>query len=141
MILHSTVERMGQSHAKVLQYDEVRIWTGLLSSLRYSLPCPACKKHYSDYYAAHPILEYTRTFLRHWLFELHQQVNRHTNKIGTYTIEDLPAIYGRPYHFSRHLGIVQHHMKLAIFHKRCAREDVQRTVRFLEEMRRLYDQF
>lgn len=141
MILHSSVERMGQSHAKMLQYDEIRIWSGLLSSLRFSLPCPACKKHYSDYYDSHPIQEYTRSFLRTWLFDLHQRVNGYTNKASPYTIEDMPGIYGKPYHFSKHLSIVQHHMKLAIFHKRCDRNDVQRTVRFLEEMRRLYDQF
>ena len=141
MILHSSVERIGQSHARMLQFDEVRIWTGLLSSLRFSLPCPACKKHYSDYYAAHPISDYSRSTLRKWLFDLHQQVNGHTNKVGPFTIEALPEIYGKPYHFSRHMGVVQHHMKLAIFHKWCDRNDVQRTVRFLEEMRRLYDQF
>jgi len=124
-----------------MQHEEIRIWSGLLSSLRFSLPCPACKKHYSDYYASHPILEYTRSFLRRWLFDLHQQVNARINKASPFTIEDLPAFYGKPFHFSRHMGVVQHHMKLAVFHKWCARDDVQRTVRFLEEMRRLYDQF
>ena len=140
-ILHSTAERVGQSHVKMMQHEEIRIWSGLLSSLRFSLPCPACKKHYSDYYASHPILEYTRSFLRRWLFDLHQQVNARINKASPFTIEDLPAFYGKPFHFSRHMGVVQHHMKLAVFHKWCARDDVQRTVRFLEEMRRLYDQF
>ena len=141
MILHSSAERIGQSQVKMLQYDEVRIWTGLLSSLRYSLPCPACKKHYSDYYASHPIVAYTRPVLRKWLFDLHQQVNGYTNKQCLITIEDLPTIYGKPFHFSKHMGVVSHQMRLAIFHKRCDRNDVHSTVRFLEEMRRLYDLF
>lgn len=141
MILHSCVERMGQSQAKMLQFDEIRIWTGLLSSLRYSIPCPACKKHYSDYYASHPISEYTRSFLRNWLFQLHSQVNQQTNKVNAITIEDLPGIYSKPFHFSRHMTMFHAQMKLAIFHKWCDRQDVQRTLRFLEEMKRLYDLF
>lgn len=141
MILHSSAERMGQGTSKMQQYDEIRIWSGLLSSLRYSLPCPACKKHFNEYYDSHPLSEYTRPVLRRWLFDLHQQVNSRTNKASPYTIEDLPAIYGNPYHFSKHAGVVQHHMKLAVFHKWCDRNDVQRTVRFLEEMKRLYELF
>lgn len=132
---------MGQGTSRMQQYDEIRIWSGLLSSLRYSLPCPACKRHFSEYYDAHPLSEYTRPVLRRWLFDLHQQVNSRTNKTSTYTIEDMPAIYGKPYHFSKHAGVFHLHMKLAVFHKWCDLNDVQRTVRFLEEMRRLYDLF
>ena len=141
MILHSTAERVGQSPVRMMQYDEVRIWSGLLSSFRFSLPCPLCKKHYSDYYAAHPISEYTQTTLRKWLFDLHQQVNERLNKASPFTIENVSALYGKPFHFSKHERIVQHHMKLAIFHKWCERNDVARTILFLEEMRRMYDQF
>lgn len=141
MILHSSAERMGQARAKMLQFDEIRIWTGLLASLRYSLPCPVCKKHFSDYYATHPISEYTRPAVRKWLFDLHQQVNGRTDKVFPFTIEDLPGIYGKPFHFSKHVGVVHHHMKLAVFHKWCDRNDIQRTLRCLEEMKRLYDLF
>jgi hypothetical protein len=141
MILHSSAERIGLAKAKMLQYDEIRLWSGPLSSLRYSLPCPVCKKHYSDYYAAHSISEYTRPVIRQWLFNLHQQVNGRTNNTIPSTIDNLPDIYGKPFHFSKHADVVQHHMKLAISHRWCERNDVQRTARFLEEMKRLYDLF
>lgn len=132
---------MGMARAKLLQFDEIRIWSGLLASLRYSLPCPVCKKHFSDYYAAHPISDYTRPAVRKWVFDLHQQVNDRHGKVYPSTIEQLPEIYGKPFHFSKYTNVVLQHMKLAVFHRWCDRNDVQRTTRCLEEMKRLYDLF
>jgi hypothetical protein len=141
MILHSSVERIGSKSTKLLEHEETRLWTGLLSSLRYSLPCPQCKKHYQDYLQRHPIISVSQSFLRYWLFQLHQEVNQRNNKIVNITIENIPEIYGKPFHFSHHASIFQTHMRFGLFHNWVSRNDIQRTIRFLEEMRRFYDFF
>jgi hypothetical protein len=141
MVLHSSAERIGSSPVKLLQQEEHRLWSGLLSSLRYSLPCPQCKKHYQDYISNHPIPVTSLSTIRSWLYHLHQEVNQRTNKTFDTTIDNLSEIYHKPFHFSRHTTIVIHHMKLAVFHNWCTRNDIQRTIRFLEEMKRFYDFF
>jgi len=141
MILHSSAERIGSIQVKYLQHEEHRLWTGLLSSLRYSLPCPQCKKHYQEYYSNHPINEISYSFIRNWLFQLHNQVNSRNNKENSITIDNLGEIYSKPFHFSRYNGIVMKHMKLAMAHNWCSRDDIQRTTRLFEEMKRFYDFF
>lgn len=141
MILHSSVERIGSAPLKRLPQEEKRLWTGLLASLRYSLPCPQCKRHYTEYYSKHPILDISVPFLRNWLFQLHCEVNQRTNKENILTIENVSEIYRKPFHFSHHYQIILKHMKHAISLQWCARDDIQRTMRFLEEMRRFYDFF
>jgi hypothetical protein len=141
MILHSSAERIGSAPLKRLSQEELRLWSGLLSSLRYSLPCPLCKKHYNDYYSAHPIQEVSKPFLRNWLFQLHSEINTRNNKPNNFTIDTIAEIYSKPFHFSRHVNIVVAQMRLAIFHNWCKREDIQRSIRFLEEMKRFYDFF
>ncbi len=141
MILHSSAERIGSGPTKLLQYEESRLWSGLLSSLRFSLPCPQCKRHYSDFLQRHPLPSISQQFVREWLFTLHHEVNQRNNKPCDITIENVPVIYSKPFHFSLHVGIFQQHMRLALMQKWCSREDIQRTIRFLEEMRRFYDFF
>lgn len=140
-ILHSSAERIGTKSAKIQAFEEQRLWNGLLSSLRFSLPCPQCKKHFSDYLSSHPIHEVSSSFIRNWLYELHSQVNQRNHKDNSITIENIPEIYNKPFHFSYHVNIVMKHMKSAIFHRFCSREDIQRTARFFEEMKRFYDFF
>lgn len=141
MILHSSAERIGSGPAKFLQHEESRLWSGLLISLRFSLPCPQCKRHYSDFLQRHPLPIISQQSVREWLFTLHQEVNQRNNKLSDITIENIPAIYSKPFHFSLHTGIFQQHMRLALMQQWCSRDNIQRTIRFLEEMRRFYDFF
>jgi hypothetical protein len=138
MILHSSAERIG-TKVVYLPKEETRIWVGLLRSLQYSLPCPLCKKHYTAYSTSFPLLSITRETVRDWLFHLHQQVNQRTGKPDF--IESVPEMYGQPFHFSKHYAIFAKHMSHAVRLGWCAREDVQRTARFIEEMKRFYDFF
>lgn len=140
-LLHSSAERIGTPSSRLQQHEELRLWNGLLSSLQYSLPCPLCKRHYTEFYQSHSLPSITKEHVRQWLFDLHCQVNTRTNKPNTISIENIPDLYQKPFHFSRHAGVVLQHMKLAVFHKWCSREDVQRTTRILEEMKRFYDFF
>ena len=140
-ILHSCAEKIGSQPLKRLPEEESRIWIGLLSSLRYSLPCPACKKHFTDYYSSHPIHVLNKDTIKNWLFTLHYQINERTGKPNSITIEQLSEIYSTPINFTSHLNIVFAHMNKALRLRWSSRDDIQRSVRFLQELRRFYDFF
>jgi hypothetical protein len=140
MILHSAAERIGTSHVKLPQ-EELRIWTGLLSSLRFSLPCPICKKHFTAYLLSTPIKTFNREFIRNWLYNLHCQVNDRTEKGNTITIEQIPEIYSKPFNFSAHFRVVTEQMNRALRLGWSSRSDIQKTVRVFEELKRFYDFF
>ena len=140
-LLHSSAEKIGSQPIKRLPAEATRIWIGLLSSLRYSLPCPVCKKHFTDYYSSHPIHNLNKDTITSWLFTLHCQVNERTGKPNTITIEQLTELYNKPINFTAHLNVLYEQMTKAIRIGWSARDDVQRTVRFLQELRRFYDFF
>jgi len=139
MILHSAAERVGSHVNKRLPQEEERIWYGLLGSLRYSLPCPQCKKHYASYFSSHRLV-FGKDALRAWLFHLHQEVNQRTSK-EPFLFERVQEQYRTPFHYSKHWHVVQGQMILALRKGWCSREDIQRTARFLEELKRFYDFF
>ena len=141
IILHSAAERIGSKALKSLPLEEMRLWSTLLSGLRYTLPCPQCKKHYSDYYVSHPIPRFNKKIMREWLYHLHQQVNQQQNKDMSFTLEQVEEHYSKPFHFTRHVGIVRNQMAAAIKLKWVEHVDMQRTMRTLEELRRFYDFF
>ena len=138
-LLHSSAERFGNPLSKRLPDEEKRVWTGLLKSLQYTLPCPLCKKHYTMYLAAHPIV-LTKEGLRGWLHHLHSEVNQRTNKPNL-SIEDVAEKYGKPFQFTYHYPTVKKQMMMALRLGWSTREDIQRTVRFMEELIRYYDFF
>jgi len=137
IFLHSAAEQFGSVRTRLIN-EETRIWAGLLYSLRYSLPCPACKKHYTEYYTKKPMKAITRDTLRTWLWELHSDVNRRQERANGCTLEQLPVIYGTPFSFDEQYNCIIGHMKRALRLGWCSREDLQRTARFMEEMRRYY---
>jgi hypothetical protein len=141
MILHSSAERIGIPKLSKLPQEESRIWITLLSSLRYSLPCPQCKKHYTDYLSSKPIATVTATFIRSWLYNLHDQVNTRTGKPNTITIEQIQELYNKPFNFTQHCNIVVQEMQKAVRVGWCSRTDIQRTIRLFEELKRFYDFF
>ena len=140
ILLHSAAERISSSHVK-LPREEIRIWTGILSSLRHSLPCPVCKKHFIAYFSATPIVNFSRDFIREWLYNLHCHVNYITEKGNTITIEQIPEIYSKPFNFSAHFRVVTEQMNRALRLGWSARNDIQKTIRLFEELKRLYDFF
>ena len=140
MILHSTAERIDSSKSR-LANEEWRMWHGLLNSLRYSLPCPQCKKHYNEYYAKTPIVHFSKEMVRNWLFQLHQQINVTNKKQEEYTIDKVEEQYKQPFCFSTHLNVIRSQMVAGIRLQWTTRVDIQRTMRVLEEMKRYYDFF
>ena len=140
MILHSSAERIGSSKHS-LPNEEWRMWHSLLHSLRYSIPCPQCKRHYNEYYAKTPIVHFSRETVRTWLFELHQNINMANKKHEDYTIDKVEEQYKKPFCFSSHINIVSSHMKAGIHLQWTTRVDIQRTLRLFEEIKRYYDFF
>lgn len=140
MILHSSAEKIGVSKIKNLPQEEVRIWSTLLGSLRYSLPCPICKQHYSAYYLSAPITNYNKEFIRNWLYVLHNQINTRTHKQSP-AVEQLPEIYGKLFNFTSHFNVLNEQMRKSLKLGWSSREDVQRTMRILQELKCFYDYF
>lgn len=141
MILHSAAERIGSQTLRRLPNEEARIWNGLLMSLRFSLPCPICKKHYTEFLGAHPLPQIKREEIRWWLYLLHCQINDRTGKQTTITIEKIPEIYSAPFNFTHHFTIVAQQMLQSIRVSWSVRGDVERSLRFLQELKRFYDFF
>jgi hypothetical protein len=141
IILHSSAEKIGSQQLKRLPQEETRIWTTLLSSLRYSLPCPQCKKHYTEFLSSNPITSVERTNIRNWLFNLHNQVSIRNGKQTEITIEQLSELYNKPFNFSAHFKIVTDQMIKAMRLGWCSRTDIQRSIRLFEELKRFYDFF
>jgi len=141
MILHSAAERIGMRVLERLPQEEVRIWTNLLSSLRYSLPCPLCKKHYTDYFNSHPIYTVAKEEIRNWLYDLHSHVNQQTGKQANISSEEAIERYSQPFQYTAYYPVVEKQMIQGVRFGRCARVDLQRTIRCLEEMKRFYEFF
>jgi len=140
-ILHSSAERWGSKSLHRLPHEETRIWSTLLQSLRYSLPCPQCKKHYQAYYTGHPLSVFTKEDIRGWIYQLHCEVNRRNGKPDGMTVEQCAEAYSAPFSFSHHSAIVTQHMRAALRKGWVTREDMFRTLRYMEEMKRFYDFF
>ena len=138
LILHSACERIGSQHLNRLPLEEARIWFGLLNSLRYSLPCPQCKKHYTIYSNQTPIMQVTKDIVRRWLFNLHDQVNQRNQK-ESIPYDSIVSQYEVPFNFTEHFKNVSDHMALAVRRGVCIHNDVQRTIRFFTEMKCFYD--
>ena len=118
--------------------DEKRIWLGLLLSLRYSLPCPMCKKHYTQYLANHPPV-LTRDGIQKWLYDLHHDVNVRNGKESPVSFEHIAELgYDKTFACSQLIVTIHRQMLMALRIGWSIREDIQRTFRFLEELRRYY---
>lgn len=139
MILHSAAERIGTQYFKRIPQEESRIWLGLLRSLQFTLPCPQCKKHYSTYLLKHPILSFTKEYIREWLFELHNNVNKDTNKENVITLEQLEKIYSQPIDYKNHMNTINFQMSYAVRIGWSSYEDTVRTRRFFKEMHMFYN--
>jgi hypothetical protein len=140
-LLHSSAERIGSKALKRLPQEESRIWSQLLRSLRFSLPCPQCKQHYQTYSGAYPLSSFSKEEVRIWLYRLHEAVNQRLGKPDTLSLTEVEELYSAPFCFSEAMGVVAGQMRVGIQRGWCAREDVIRTLRYLEEMKRFYDFF
>lgn len=148
-ILHGLAEKIGQypqvTHRYVTnteQTEEKRLWTVLLASLRSSLPCPLCRKHYTEYINRESPDRFLhmntiqKDNIKEWLFNLHNSVNQRTQK-HSIPIENLSELY-RNINFTYSLNIIVIHMRRGLNIHWLSREDVTKTIRVLKEMFAFY---
>jgi hypothetical protein len=138
LILHSIAEKIGTKIIPRIPQEETRLWTNLLSSLRYSLPCPMCKKHYIAYYNSKPIKPINISHIREWLYNLHTLVNIKNNTKYEIKLEQLPEIYSTPFNFSDNFKIFSEHAHRAVRFGWCLGDDVKKTIRALIEIKYFY---
>lgn len=98
-LLHGLAELAGKQAFSTLQNDECRIWAHLLTSLCATLPCDDCRTHCGEWLKTHPVaplatIPYSEvgTFLRTWLWSLHNAVNERTHK-AVFPYEQLATTY------------------------------------------------
>jgi len=139
MLLHYSAERINSNTLQRLPFEEYRIWTNLLSSLRFSIPCPLCKKHYTAYFTSNPISEFDRKSIRKWLFNLHNFVNSENGKESDLTLDTLEEVYNKPFIFSDYFKVVKDEIFKSLRLGWSFRPDVQKTIRCLEELKRFYN--
>ena len=79
-LLHALAERAGTAPMPGLRGDEIRAWKIILTTLCKTLPCDDCRNHCNAYIAAHPVVipdnyNEVREYIRHWLHDMHADVN------------------------------------------------------------------
>jgi hypothetical protein len=83
-------------------------------------------------------MKITRENLRRWLYNIHSEVNQRLEKVSP-TMEEVVAMYERPFYFTEFYTIVHDHMIAAVRRGWSTRNDVERTLRLLKEMQCFYD--
>jgi hypothetical protein len=91
--------------------------------------------------SANPIHSFNRETIRIWLYNLHNEVNARLGKDNIIAIDKIPEIYSQPFNFTAHYNVVVKEMTKALRLGWSSRDDIQRTIRFLQEIKRFYDFF
>ena len=144
-LLHSLAEKSGKFNKINQVNDEKRVWFNLLNNLRFSLPCPLCKKHYKEYINKNPIeriISYSGSEfnmkLREWLFSLHENVNRTNGKYENILFEQLNHLYSNYNEHRRDIITISQQLRCALRQKWVIRDDITKTVKFIFELCALY---
>jgi hypothetical protein len=149
-LLHGLAEKIGQYTIVTHRYqtetqekEEKRLWSVLLGSLRLSLPCPLCRKHYTEYINSnspdrfiHGPVKLVKDDIKLWLYHLHSNVNQKYNK-NNIPIELLSELY-RNINYNHSFNIIALHMKRGLTKQWVSRDDVNKTLRVLKEMFAFY---
>ncbi len=145
-ILHGLAEKVGSFHHTPRTYitqvkEEKRLWSVLLSSLKQSLPCPMCRKHYLEYLQHNNSSAFINIYsndslskdaIRLWLYNLHTNVNQRLGKENM-NIERLSEIYSH-IAFNNSLNIISTHITYGIGKQWVSREEAIITLRILRQM-------
>ena len=156
-IFHTMAECVGCQSNKIMANDEAEAWILLLKSQPFVMPCAVCKNHLVIYLRLHS-LDKLRTiygeeryiWLKSWLYQLHEHVNRNKNVEGhvstgntgntvvpCVTIENLATLYPRRKldpEFSACCGMFQKAFEL----QKLKPDDVHRWKLALSRLRKLY---
>lgn len=134
-ILHHCTERIGMIPAKSVEESE--LWTVFLRQLQYNIPCIRCRPHYIAYYqkTGPPVI--TKESVRHWLYELHSDVNK---RLGKPNIEYhmLEEMYSKSFDFKKMMAIIKTQLQYNIRLKLLSPIDMEKFIKELDHFRRYY---
>jgi hypothetical protein len=98
-ILHTFAEHAGKFQDTVRKNDEANYWKQLLKYQGMVMPCAVCRSHFNSAFRSMNFSEFVslggverRTWIRTWLWNLHNQVNAQNQKTGI-AYEDLSKTY------------------------------------------------
>jgi len=99
-LLHGLAERSGKPVTHLYAEDERRAWVHFFKETGEIIPCPACREHYQQYLAQHPIhqlkeipIGQLHNWVREWFWEVHEWVNETLGK-PPFPKENLAITYG-----------------------------------------------
>lgn len=137
-LFHALAMRTG--HTPKAYAEETRLWRQFLLSLRAVIPCPACQKHYNDYIKIHswvPCFEgkERNAALQRWFWAFHNTVRSEKGQPLDFPEEELAATYTVPTAaLVPWKQIWTEHMRRGLALHLLTREDMLRSLRFLEEL-------
>jgi len=138
-LFHSLALRAGQKPRG--EEEEKRLWRQFLLSLRAVIPCPACQKHYNDYIKIHswvPVFErkgaeWNRA-LQQWFWAFHNTVRSEKGQSLDFSEEQLAAYAVAKAALVPWKQTWTEHMRRGLILHLLTRDDMQRSLRFLEEL-------
>ena len=137
-LLHALAEKAGRQART--ESEEKRVWRQFLLSLRSVIPCPACQTHYNNYIKIHswtPVFERSdwNSGLKHWFWEFHTAVRASKGQPLDFEEGQLAAAYTKTKADLVPLKqIWTEHMRRGLILHLLTRDDMQRSLRFLEEL-------
>lgn len=142
-ILHTLAECSGGLTNPILQNDEADIWKILLKTQAFVMPCPRCKAHFLEYRLGKPVPDLRKlknperkSFLTHWLWESHTNVNTEAQKESP-PEEELAVMYATRDIRSEVVDIVSM-FSFALQRSQLQREDTQRWKTCITRLQMLY---
>jgi len=124
-----------------LENEEKRLWRQFLLSLRAIIPCPACQKHYNDYIKIH---SWTSVFelkgadwgaaLQRWFWTFHNAVRSEKGQPLEFPEENLAVYAVGKAALVPWKQTWTEHMRRGLALHLLTRDDMQRSLRFLEEL-------
>jgi hypothetical protein len=142
-ILHTLAECSGSMKTVVLSNDEADLWTILLKSQAFVMPCTLCKQHYLEWRTNNKIPnlrnvigEDRKKLLRNWLWKCHNSVNSQSGK-ETINEDILPTLYKKE-NISEHVKKCYEMFKIALEQSSLQYEDIKRWKSCIARIRLLY---
>ena len=139
-LFHAMANQTGKKPR--IENEEKRLWRQFLLSLRAIIPCPACQKHYNDYIKIHswtPVFELKGVewgiALKRWFWTFHNAVRSEKGQPLEFPEEELTTAYsvGKASLVPWKQTWTEHMRRGLVLHL-LTRDDMQRSLRFMEEL-------
>jgi hypothetical protein len=95
--IHTILQGLENDETGRVPQDKSRGAATFFNAMRFLLPCPACKKHYSgglDKNPVEPVLDFSQTAVQ-WGYDLHNRVNKGTGKTSTVELAKIQSKHAK----------------------------------------------